>query len=108
MFGTNNLFSDIKSLNYNVCAQIFIHKVGFSAVHPMRSEPGDTIGQSYKDLCHDYVVPEHLNFDVAIAQVDKNTLFMKTINKYDMRYHISIPIIPNDKPTEGAIREINK
>ena len=74
----------------------------------MRSEPGDTIGQSYKDLCHDYVVPEHLNFDVAIAQVDKNTLFMKTINKYDMRYHISIPIIPNDKPTEGAIREIKK
>ena len=31
-FATDTLFSDIKSLSQNVCAQVFSHKVGFLAL----------------------------------------------------------------------------
>ena len=72
----------------------------------MQSGSEYTIGQSYKDLCHDYGVPGHLTFDGPIAQVGKNTLFMKTINKYGTRYNVSIPRRPNENPTEGAICKI--
>ena len=56
-FATYTLFSDINSLNQNVCAQLFSHKVGFSETYPMQAGSGDTIGQSYKYFCHDYGVP---------------------------------------------------
>ena len=107
-FSTDNLFSDIKSLNQNVCAQLFIHRVGLSAVYPLREGSVDTIGQSCKYFCHDYGVPDHLNFDGAIAQVGKNTLFMKTIKWYSTRYHVSSPRRPDKNPTEGTICEIKK
>ena len=42
-FATDTLFLDIKSLNKNVCAQVFSNKVGFSETYPMLSGLGDTI-----------------------------------------------------------------
>ena len=74
----------------------------------MQAGSGYTIGKSYKCFCHDYSVPENLTFYVSTAQIGKSTLFMKTINKYGTRYHVSIKIRPNDNPTEGAIHEIKK
>ena len=74
----------------------------------MRAGSRDTIGKSYKYFCHDYGVPKHLNFDGSIAQVGKNTLFIKTINNYGTRYHVSSTRRPNKNPTEGEIREIKK
>ena len=81
--------------NHNLFAQVFIHKVGLSAVYHMQAGSGYTTGQSYKYFCHDYDVSEHLNFDGTIAQVGKNALSMKTINKYGTRYHVSSPRRPN-------------
>ena len=64
------------------------------------------IGQPNKDFCHDYGVTEHLTFNGVISQVGKNTLLMKTINKYGTIYHVSSPIRPTEDSTKGAIREI--
>ena len=100
--------SQISSHLIITCAQVFSHKVGFSAAYLMQAGSGDTIGKSYKYFCHDYGVPEHRNFDGSIAQVGKNTLFMKTINKYGTGYHDSSPRIPNENLLEGAISEIKK
>ena len=61
----------------------------------MQAGSSYTIGQSYKYFCCDYGIPEHLTFYGVIAKVGKNTLYMKTINKYGTRYHVSSPIIPN-------------
>ena len=74
----------------------------------MRAGPGNKIGQSYKQFCHDYGLPDHLNFGGSISKVGNNTLFMKTINKYGTRYHVSIPRRLNKNPTKDAIREIKK
>ena len=107
-FAIDTLFSDINSLNKTVCAQLFGLKVGLSATYPIQAASGDTIGQSYKDFCHDYCVPNHLTFYGAIAQICKNTQFMKTMNKYGTRYHVSSPRRPNDNPTERVIRKMKK
>ena len=107
-FATDNLFSDVKSLNQNTCAQFFSHKVGFNATYPMESSKGDSLGYSYRDFSHDFGTPGHLTFDGYSAQVGRNTLFMKTVRKYETQYHISIPRRPNENPAEGSIIELKK
>ena len=69
---------------------------------------GDSSGYSYRDFSHDFLIPEHLTFDGYSEQVGRNTLFMKTVRKYNTHYHISIPFRPNKKPAEGFIRKLNK
>ena len=43
-FATDTLFSDVKSLNQNTCAQVFSHKVGFNATYPMVFPTGESFG----------------------------------------------------------------
>ena len=50
----------------------------------------------------------HLTFDGAMAQVGKNTKFMKTIKEYEIDYHVSAPRQPNENPSEGQIRELKR
>ena len=107
-FSTDTLYSDVKSLNQNTCAQVYSTKFGFSAVYPMIRATGDTIGQSYVDFSHDFGIPEHLTFDGAVAQTGKGTLFMKSIKKFDTQYHVSSPRRPNENPVESTVREIKK
>ena len=61
-----------------------------------------------KDFISDYGVPEHLTFDGALVQTGRNTEFMKTIKKYEIKHHISSPRRPNENPAEGSIREIKR
>ena len=107
-FATYTLFSDVKSLNQNTCAQVFSHKVGFNATYQMVSSTGESLGYLYRDFRHDFGIPEHLTFDGYSAQVGQNTLFMKTVRKYDTQYHISSPSRPNENPAEGSISELKK
>ncbi len=78
-FATDTLFSDIKSLNGNICAQVISHKVGFNATYPLESLKGDSLGHAYKDFCHAFGVPEHLTCDGYSSQVGTNTLFIKSV-----------------------------
>jgi hypothetical protein len=89
-----------------MCAQIYSHKNGFSAVCPMEKATGDTLGQSLIDFSHDFGVPSHLTFDGAIAQVGKNMLFMKTLKKYQSDCHVSGPRHPNENPAKVGIRAL--
>ena len=107
-FATDTFYADQKSLNQNMCAQIYSHKNGLTAIYPMERATGDTIGQSLLNFGRDYGIPEHLTFDGASAQVGKNTLFMKTIRKFQCAYHVSSPRRPNENPAEAAIQETKK
>ena len=107
-FSTDTLWSDCKSLHQNTHGQIFSHKNGFSVCYPLKQANGDSIGESLLDLIHDFGVPEHLTFDGATAQEGKNTKFMKTIRKHQMKHKISGPRRPNENPSESAIREIKR
>ena len=107
-FATDNLFSDVNSLNQNTCERVFSHTVGFNATYPMVSLIGESLGYSYRDFSHDFGIIEHLTFDGYSAQVSPNTLFMKTVRKYDTQYHISSSLIPNENRAEGSISELKK
>ena len=56
-FATDILFSEVNSLNQNMYAQVFSHKVGFNATYPMLSLTGDSLGYSYRDFSHDFGIP---------------------------------------------------
>ena len=62
-FVTDTLFSDVKSLNQNTCAQVFSHMVGFNATYPMVLSIGDSLGYFYRDFSHDLGIPDNLTFD---------------------------------------------
>ena len=107
-FATDTLYGDVRSLLQNSCAQIYSHKIGFHVCYPMSNAKGVTIGYTLRDFCHDFGVPANLTFDGALAQVGRNTEFMKAIRKYHIEYHVSGPRRPNENPAEGAIREVKK
>ena len=107
-FATDTIYSDIKSVFGNTCAQIYTHKIGFAVSYPLSVAKGDEVGQTLLNFVHDYGAPEHLTFDGAQVQVGKNTLFQKTLRKHHIDYHGSSPRRPNENPTEGFIREIRR
>ena len=107
-FSTDTFFADTCSKGQNKCAQVFSTKAGFTAIYPLRDASADSIGQALNDFIHDYGVPTQLVFDGAASHVGHNTLFMKTVRKHDIRYHVSEPRRPNQNPAEGAIRELKR
>ena len=107
-FATDTVYSDVKSLLGNTCAQIYTHKIGFAVSYPLPVAKGDEVGQTLSNFIHDYGAPEHITFDGAQVQVGKNTLFQKTLRKHVIDYHVSSPRRPNENPAEGSIREIRR
>ena len=67
-----------------------------------------TIGQSIRDFSHDFGIPEHLTFDGAMAQTGRQSDFMRTIRKYDIKYHVSGPRRPNENPAESTIQQVKR
>ena len=102
------LFSAVKSLNQNIYAQIFSHKVGFNTTYPMVSPTGDSLGYLYRDFCRDFGIPEHMAFGGYSSQAGRNNLFMKTFKKYDTQYHVPSSHRTNENPAEGSIRKLKK
>ena len=45
-----------------------------------------------------------MTFGNYSPQTGWNTLFMKTVKKYEIHYHISSPSSTNENPVEGLIR----
>ena len=107
-FATDTLYSKCKSLRSNIAAQIYSHKCGFKAIYPFPKADGNHVGQSLKDFIYDYGAPEHLTFDGAMVQVGRQTPFVQTLRKHDIKHHVSSPRRPNENPAESAIRETKK
>ena len=107
-FSTDTLYAEVKSLHQNIAAQVYSHKCGFAACYPMTSVKGQDVGNTLRDFCSDFGVPENLKFDGAMVQVGANTQFQSLIRMHGIKYHISEPRQPNQNPSESAIREIKK
>lgn len=104
-FATDTFYSKKKSLIGNTCSQLYSTKFGFHATYNMSTANGEQIGQSLNDFIHEWGVPEHLTFDGAMAQKGRNTLFMNTLRKHHIDWHISQPRTPKENPAESSIRE---
>ena len=99
-FSTDTMWADIKSLNHHKYAQIFSQKCGFVAAYPIDKMTGDQIGRALQDFIHDFGVPESLTFHGHKSQTGKDSLFMHTIRKYHIHYHISAPRRPEQIPAQ--------
>ena len=107
-FATDTLYAEVKSLHQNIAAQIYSHKMGFAACYPITELNGNSIGNTLRNFCNDFGVPEYLKFDGAMVQIGRNTLFQQLINMYDIKFKVSEPRRPNQNPAESAIREVKK
>ena len=107
-FATDSIWSDIRSINNHKYAQVYTHKCGFASCYPIHRISGDQIGYSLRDFINNFGVPEHLTFDGYSSHVGKGSLFMQTVRKYNIDYHVSGIRRPNENPVEGSIREIKQ
>ena len=107
-FSTDTIWAKIKTLRRNVSSQIYSQKCGFNAVYHLESANGENVGYNLSKFVSDYGAPEHLTFDGAVVQVDRNTNFQNTIRNNDIKSHVSAPHRPNESTAEGNIREIKK
>ncbi len=74
----------------------------------MDNMTGDSISQTLLDFIHDFGVPTILTFDEHKSQLSEGSLFMRTIMKYKIKFHMSEPRRPEQNPAEGRIREIKR
>ena len=107
-FSTDTIWADVKSINQHKYAQVYTHKCGFAVVYPINSMTGDAIGQTLIDFIHDFGVPQDLTFDGHKSQVSAGSLFMRTIKKYHIKFHVSEPRKPEQNPSDGGIRELKR
>jgi hypothetical protein len=75
-FYSNTMFSKIKSLKGNTCAQVFVAE-NFVQVHPMPTKAD--AGRALQVLAEDIGVLNHLVVDGAKEQTGGNTDFMKSV-----------------------------
>jgi hypothetical protein len=85
-FFTDTLFSKVKSLNGNVCAQVYTNG-RYTRVFPMASKSSEHIAQTLKDFIDDVGVPNELVCDLATEQVGHRTPMMAVIRQYRIRLY---------------------
>jgi hypothetical protein len=76
MFYTDTMFSKVKSLNGNKCAQVCTNG-RFTKVYPMESKSSVCIADLLQDFTEDVGIPDTLVCDLATEQTGQNTPMMK-------------------------------
>jgi hypothetical protein len=88
VFYTDTLFSKVKSINGNVCAQVYTNG-RYTRVFPMTSKSSENIAQTLNDFVDDVGIPNTLICDLATEQVGPHTPMMKEIRKLRIKLHNS-------------------
>ena len=86
--GTDTLFSKVKSLRQNVCAQAYTTGK-YTMVQPMKDATGDSIGNSLWKMCNGVDITDELIADIASAQEGAKTKFMALVKKMRIIVHWS-------------------
>ena len=96
----------IKTIAVNRYAQVYSNDKYFSKPHPRdnKGKAGDTL----KELCRDFGVPVHSNFDGSKKQTCKGTTFMQMVRHFNIDYQISEPELHNQNPAEVVTCELRK
>lgn len=105
-FATDTFYGDIKSLNQNIGAQIFSHKIGFNVCYPLKSTTGNELGDCLQHFVHDFGVPNKLKSDGHPSQAGYNTHFQTIIRKYNINHSMSEPYRAPQNPAEPAIQDV--
>jgi hypothetical protein len=85
-FYTDTIFSKVKSLNGNVCAQVFTNG-RYTRVFPMTSKSSENIARALREFIDDVGVPNTLICDLATEQVGPHTPMMREIRRFHIKVH---------------------
>jgi hypothetical protein len=104
-FYMDTIFSGIKSLRGNTCAQIFTNGK-YVHLEPVmkKSQAGEALGSMIDEVG----IPEKIVFDGAKEQTGQNSEFMRLVRKNRMSYWQTEPYSPWQNKAEGQIREVRR
>ena len=103
---TDTLFSKVKSLQGNTCAQVFTNG-NYTTVYPLTTK-GD-IGQSLTDFTDDVGIPDNLMTDGALEAVGPKTEFSQEASRLKIRLRRTEPGRSNQNfAAEREIGELKK
>ena len=85
---TDTLFSKIKSLKGNKCAQLFANE-DYVKVIPMITEP--QAGRALQEFVEDVEVPTNMVADGAQAQIGRSFNFQQLVRKYHIKFRMTEP-----------------
>ena len=94
-FGTDTIWSKMRSIMKNVASQIYTHKCGFNWLYHMQRANGEQVGHSLSAFISEFGAPDHLTYNGEAVQVDTDTSFMDTVRRAEIDYHVSAPMRPN-------------
>ena len=107
-FSTDTAYFKCKSLRGNITSQIYFHKCGFYVNYNISRTNDAQIGPTLPRFISEYGIPQHLTMDGAVVQKGRKTIFMETIRRANINWHISGPYRPEENPVEGGIRELKR
>ena len=102
---SDTLFSGVKSLKGNSCAQVFAAE-DFVRMFPLKSKA--QAGDALQAFIESVGIPSVLIVDGSYEQVGANSLFSKTARHYRCDLRQTEPHSPWQNKAEGAIREVKK
>ena len=107
-FYTDTMFSKVKSIYGNRCAQIYTNGC-FTKVYPIESKSSACIANTLQDFA-DYVgIPDTLVCDLATEQTGRNTPMMKEVRRLRIRMKNAEKGRSNQNhKAETEIRELKK
>ena len=97
---TDTLFSKIKSIEGNNCAQLFTDGE-FVHITPMESK--SEAGQALNALTRDIGVPNTIIRDGSLEQAGKATEFTKTMKRFNIESRTTEPYTPRQNRAENVI-----
>lgn len=98
---TDTLFSKVKSITGNTCAQLFTDGEGFVFVYPMRSK--SLAGEALNIATRDVGIPNVIIRDGASEQVGPNSDFSKVVRNCRIDARNTEPYSPWQNKAEGMI-----
>ena len=104
-FYSDTMFSGIKSIRGNTCAQMFTNGK-FVHLEPVVRKA--QAGEALHSMIDEVGIPEMMVFDGAKEQTGPKSEFMRAIRKYRVKYWQTEPYSPWQNRAEDQIREVRR
>ena len=103
-FYTNTMFSTMKSLKGNKCAQVFTNGMGYDLIYPLKKE--SDASEALTEVIRSIGIPKELVSDGARAETQGE--FGKIVKEYKIKPRTTEPYSGWQNRAEAAIQEIRE
>ena len=103
-FCTDTLFSKVKSVMGNTCAQIYSNRIGFVKLYPMNTKSDSH--HSFSNFIHEVGIPHSIHSDGAKEETFGP--FRKKMKKYEVHHSSTEPYSPWQNDAERKIAKIKR